>query len=217
MLFLAFVHGFMLAVALILPLGPQNTFVISQGITHRQYRHALPVVITAALSDTLLIGVAILGVSVVLLAAPMLKEILTLLGIIFLLWMGRQSWRTAVQPMAFSDGAMVYWTLRRRIMHTLRASLLNPHAIMDTIIIIGGGAAMYTTVGEKLAYAMAAVLVSWLWFFAISIAGRALGQLKNQVSTLKWIQRFSAGIMWTIAGRYLMQMSHALWHAQNQG
>ncbi|WP_275107296.1 hypothetical protein [Sulfobacillus harzensis] len=39
---LAFLHGFLLALALILPLGPQNTLVMSQGTTHRQYRRTVP-------------------------------------------------------------------------------------------------------------------------------------------------------------------------------
>lgn len=211
---LAFLHGFLLALALILPLGPQNTFVMSQGTTHRQYRHTVPVVVTAALADMILIGMAVLGVSAVLLVAPMLKEILTLLGIVFLGWMGWQSWRAPVHPET-SDGAVkAYWTIRRQVMHTLRASLLNPHAIMDTVIVIGGGAALYTTPGDKLAYAMAAVLVSWVWFFALSLAGRALAQLRHRARTLQWVNRISAGIMWTIAGRYLIQLGTALWNAQ---
>ena len=127
-------------------------------------------VVTAALPDTILIGVAVLGVSAVLVVAPMLKEILTLLGIVFLVWMGWKSWRTPVHPGTSDGAARTYWTLRRQIMHTLRASLLNPHAMMDTVVVIGGGAAFYTTPGEKLAYALAAVLVSWVWFFALSLA-----------------------------------------------
>lgn len=211
---LALLQGFLLALALILPLGPQNTFVMSQGTTHRQYRRTVPVVVTAALADTILIGVAVLGVSAVLVVAPMLKEILTLLGIVFLVWMGWQSWRTPVHPETSDGPARAYWRLRRQIMHTLRASLLNPHAIMDTVVVIGGGAALYTTPSEKLAYALAAALVSWMWFFALSLAGRALAQLRHQARTLQWINRISAGIMWTIAGRYLIQLGTALWNVQ---
>lgn len=200
----------MLALALILPLGPQNTFVISQGATHRQYRQTLPVVCTAAISDTVLIVVAVLGVSAVLVAAPALKDILTLLGILFLAWMGIQSWRTPVAMKLTDDGASTYWTLRRRIVHALRASLLNPHAILDTVVVIGGGAALYVYPDQKLAYTMAAVTVSWLWFFLLSVAGRFVGRLRNQARTVRWINRSSAGIMWLIAVRYLIQLGSHL-------
>lgn len=212
---LAFVHGFLLAWALILPMGPQNSFVISQGTTHVQYGRTVPVVITAALSDTILIAGAVLGASMILLALPVLKDVLTLLGIVFLGWMGWKSWRIPVHALSSDAGAAAYWTLRRRVMHTLRASLLNPHAIMDTVVVIGGGAAMYSAPAEKLSYALAAVLVSWFWFFALSLAGRTLGHLRHQARTLLWLNRVSAGIMWAIAGSYLVQLGHTWWISQS--
>lgn len=207
---MAFFHGFLLALALILPLGPQNTFVLSQGATHRRYRETLPVVLTAAVSDTLLIVFAVLGVSVVLVAAPALKDVLTVLGIFFLTWMGIQSWRAPVTLGLSEDGVSAYWTLRRRIMYALRASLLNPHAILDTVVVIGGGAALYAHWDQKFAYTVAAVMVSWLWFLVLSMAGRFLGGLRNRAETLRWINRSSAGIMWVIAARYLIQLWNLL-------
>lgn len=207
---IAFLHGFMLALALILPLGPQNTFVISQGATHRQYRQTLPVVLTAAMSDTVLIVFAVLGVNVVLVAVPALQDILTLLGIFFLVWMGIQSWRAPVANNLSADGVSAYWTLRRRMVHAWRASLLNPHAILDTVVVIGGGAALYAHPDQKIAYTVAAVTVSWLWFFLLALAGRFLGRLRNQASTVRWINRSSAGIMWVIAARYLIQLGSHL-------
>lgn len=206
----AFLHGFLLALALILPLGPQNTFVISQGATHRQYRLVLPVVLAAAVSDTTLVAIAVLGVSLVLGAASFLKDGLTLMGIVFLVWMGVQSWRTPVHPGLESDASYAYWTLKRRVLHTLRASLLNPHAILDTVVVIGGGAALYRQVDEKFAYSVAAILVSWGWFFLLSVVGRSLNRLHDQAKTLRWVNRTSAGIMWAIALRYLFQISHVL-------
>ncbi|MCL4496263.1 MAG: LysE family transporter [Firmicutes bacterium] len=211
---LAFMHGFLLALALILPLGPQNSFVISQGATYRRYRHASPVVITAAVSDTTLIILAVLGVSVIVTALPLLKDILMALGAAFLLWMGWQSWHSPIDKVGSEDETMAYWTLKRRIMHSLRASLLNPHAIMDTVVVIGGGAALYPSLPEKMAYGSGAILVSWLWFLLISLAGRKLGRLRDQSRTLAWINRVSAAIMWSMAGNYLIQLSQSVSNLQ---
>ncbi len=207
---IAFLHGFMLALALILPLGPQNTFVISQGATNRQYRQTLPVVFTAAMSDTVLIVFAVLGVNVVLVAVPALQDILTVLGIFFLVWMGIQSWRAPVVNNLSDDKIGAYWTLKRRVGHAWRTSLLNPHAILDTVVVIGGGAAIYVHPAQKIAYTVAAVTVSWLWFFLLSMAGRFLGRLRNQGRTLRWINRSSSGIMWVIAARYIIQLGSYL-------
>lgn len=207
---IAFLHGFILALALILPLGPQNTFVISQGATNRQYRQTLPVVFTAAMSDTVLIVFAVLGVNVVLVAVPALQDILTVLGIFFLVWMGIQSWRAPVVNNLSDDKMSAYWTLKRRVGHAWRTSLLNPHAILDTVVVIGGGAAIYVHPAQKIAYTVAAVTVSWLWFFLLSMAGRFLGRLRNQGRTLRWINRSSSGIMWVIAARYIIQLGSYL-------
>ncbi len=208
----AFLHGFLLALALILPLGPQNTFVMSQGAANERYRDVVPVVIVASLSDTMLIAVAVSGVSLALLALPVLKIGLTILGIVFLGWMGVQSWRAPVDhgETRLIDPSTAAWPLRKRVRYSLSVSLLNPHAIMDTIVVIGGGAALYSHEGEKLAYGLAAILVSWTWFFALSLTGRAFLLLRNRARALTALNRGSAIIMWAIAAKYLVQ-SIQLW------
>ncbi|MCL7520047.1 amino acid transporter, partial [Staphylococcus aureus] len=51
----AIIHGFILAIGLILPLGAQNVFIFNQGANQPKYRYVLPAIITAGLSDSLLI------------------------------------------------------------------------------------------------------------------------------------------------------------------
>ena len=57
----AFIHGFILSFGLILPLGVQNVFVFNQGALQKRFIHALPVVLTASLCDTLLIPLLFSG------------------------------------------------------------------------------------------------------------------------------------------------------------
>lgn len=61
-------HGVLLALGLILPLGAQNVFVFNQGANQKKLTHALPVILTAGFCDTFLIVVAILGVSLILMS-----------------------------------------------------------------------------------------------------------------------------------------------------
>ncbi len=56
-----YLHAFILALGLILPLGVQNLFVFNQGVTQPALWRALPAVITAAICDTLLILLAVQG------------------------------------------------------------------------------------------------------------------------------------------------------------
>lgn len=90
----AFLHGLILAFGLILPLGMQNVFILTQGAVQRRWRHALPAVLTASLCDTLLIFLAILGVSLVWLGSAWLKTAVMGAGILFLLYMGWSTWES---------------------------------------------------------------------------------------------------------------------------
>ena len=62
----AIIHGIILAFGLIIPLGVQNVFVFNQGASQPNiWRRS--VVLTASICDTLLILIAVQGVSLVLL------------------------------------------------------------------------------------------------------------------------------------------------------
>ncbi|MBN1121139.1 MAG: LysE family transporter [Anaerolineae bacterium] len=190
----AFVHGFVLAFGLILPLGPQNAFVFSQGAAQPRWLRAIPVVVTAALCDTLLILLAVLGVSVVVLAIPWFRSVLLIAGIVFLTVVGWLTWR--------SDGAdddqaeeASRWPVGRQVMFAVSISLLNPHAILDTIGVIGTSSLSYTG-PARAAFAAACVLNSWLWFFGLMTAGRLVGHFEG---VKKWLNRASAVVMWLSA------------------
>lgn len=91
----AMIHGLLLAFGLILPLGAQNTFVLTQGALHRRWVGALPAVVTAALCDTLLITLAVSGLSLVLLTVPWIQTALQWAGVLFLVYMGWSTWRSS--------------------------------------------------------------------------------------------------------------------------
>ena len=84
----AFLHGFCLALGLILPLGVQNLFVFQQGIVQPRFISVLPVIITAAACDTILILLSVGGISLMLAEFMLLKNILLGCGILFLFYMG---------------------------------------------------------------------------------------------------------------------------------
>lgn len=200
-----FSHGFLLALVLILPLGPQNMFVFTQGATQRRFMLVAPVILTAALSDTMLIVGAVAGISVVVLTMPALKMLLGIAGILFLLWMGYKTWTARVESSVLGlDNAD--WSTKKKIHYSLSVSLLNPHAILDTVVIIGGGAAFYSTAEERAVYAFGAVLVSWAWFLALATAGYLFQRGRRRTSTLRWINRGSALVMWAVAIRYLLNL-----------
>ncbi|MFY0544376.1 LysE/ArgO family amino acid transporter [Brevibacillus sp. H7] len=191
----AFLHGFVLSLGLILPLGVQNVFVFNQGAVQSSLWRAMPVVLTAAVCDTLLILLAVLGVSLVVLTFDWLETALYAVGFFFLLYMGYLTWKST--PSTEGDEAQRF-TPRKQILFAASVSLFNPHAILDTIGVIGTSSLSYGGT-EKWAFTLSCILVSWLWFFALSVAGRTAGRLDRSGKLLRSLNVVSACIIWAVA------------------
>ncbi|MFD1886938.1 LysE/ArgO family amino acid transporter [Paenibacillus wenxiniae] len=208
------VHAFILALGLILPLGVQNVFIFQQGIVQRKWRAVLPVVMTAGLCDTLLISVAVGGVSVIVLGLPGVKLMLMGGGVLFLIYMGWVTWKSAAAPSphlpmaeqnertqstkAFDTAATMPMNAKRQIGFALSVSLLNPHALLDTIGVIGTSSLRYEG-GERWAFTLTCIIVSWLWFVLLAVAGMTIGRLDQTGRWFQWLNRSSALLIWGIA------------------
>jgi len=187
-------HGAGLAFGLILPLGPQNVFVFSQGAAQPRFARALPAVPTASLCDTLLILLAVLGVSVVVLTVPGVRTALLAAGVLFLVWIGWVTWRSDPGSEA-PDAATAGWPVRRQVVFATSVSLLNPHAILDTVAVIGTSSLAYAG-AARAAFTAACIAVSWAWFLGLAAAGRAAGSLGG---VRRALGKVSAAIMWGTA------------------
>jgi L-lysine exporter family protein LysE/ArgO len=211
----AFIHGFLLAFGLILPLGVQNIFIFNQGAAQPKFRWVIPVILVASLADTLLISLAVLGVSVVVLTISWFKTVLVVGGVIFLGYMGWLTWGSPVDSSleeSSSEGvsedqggkekSKTLWTLRKRIIFTLSVSLLNPHAILDTIGIIGTSSLSYTGYA-KATFTLACIVVSWLWFLSLGLLERIVGRADTTGKFRRVLNKVSAVVMWA-SGVYLV-------------
>lgn len=193
----AFIHGMILALGLILPLGVQNIFIFNQGATQKKLRGSFPAIITAGLCDSILILLAVMGVSIIIFTITWIKTLVFLIGLFFLLYMGVVMWRSTPDGSANSKEPKSF-PARKQITFAASVSLLNPHAIMDTIGVIGTSSLAYSHV-DKLFFTAACIGVSWVWFFFLAILGRRIGKLRNPSLVLKRINRLSAIIIWSMA------------------
>lgn len=193
-MFQAILHGLLLALGLILPLGAQNIFVFNQGANHKSLRSVAPVVITAGLCDTLLILLAVLGVSLLLNQYPSLQLIIYIIGLVFLLYMAWSLWKE--KPAQASEQPSM--STRKQIGFALSVSLLNPHAVMDTIGVIGTSASVYVG-SEKLAFTCATIGVSWLWFIGLAIIGKQLGRVDASGKYIVILNKISSLIILAVA------------------
>ncbi|MCD2138404.1 LysE/ArgO family amino acid transporter [Salinicoccus halitifaciens] len=190
----AVLHGIILAFGLILPLGVQNVFIFSQGATQPNLVRALPATVTAALCDTLMILLAILGLSAIVMQFEWLRVGLMGAGVIFLIYMGFAIWRS--EPPAAGTGAPL--PACQQIIFALSVSLLNPHAIVDIVGVIGTNALKY--IGTDLAlFTTACIAVSVIWFFGLMLSGSIMKRLDGTGRLMRIFNKFSALFIWGTA------------------
>jgi L-lysine exporter family protein LysE/ArgO len=190
----AFIHGAILAFGLIIPLGIQNVFVFNQGATQPHFCRAFPSVLTAFLCDTILILCAVLGVSLIILTIPLLKIVIYSLGFLFLLYMSFVTWSTKVNINAESQP----FSIKQQISFAASVSLLNPHAILDTVGVIGTNSLHFVGY-DKMAYTLACMFVSLVWFLSLSISGHVVKRIDEKGIVLVLINKFSAFIIFSMA------------------
>lgn len=106
--------------------------------------------------------------------------------------MGYVTWKS--KPSSEGNSVQLF-SSRKQITFAASISLLNPHAIMDTVGVIGTSSLAYTGI-EKAVFTIVCIFVSWLWFFGLSIAGRWVGKFDLTGNFINTLNKISAVIMW---------------------
>lgn len=192
----AFFHGLALSIGLIAAVGPQNVFVFQQGVVQPRLRRSLPTVLTAGVADTALIVLGVLGVSAVVTEFAWLRTVLLSGGVAFLFYVGWTLFSAPVTDVKSSGEAPL--GVREQVGFTAALSLLNPHAILDTIGVIGTNAVAYAP-PSRWAFTAACLVVSWGWFLGLAAAGQTLGDGIVSDGRLRYLNAIAAGVIWVVA------------------
>jgi len=191
--------GFYLGFSLILAIGAQNAFVLRQGLRRA---HVLPVVLTCALSDAVLIAVGVGGFSIVTEVIPWIAPALRYGGAAFLIWYGARSframWRGGEALQAANTGA---GSLRAALMTCLALTWLNPHVYLDTVLLIGSIATQYGD--NALWFGVGAVSSSFVFFFSLGFGARVLAPLFARPLAWQVLDGIIGLVMWAIAAKLL--------------
>ena len=185
-----YLAGLVLGLALILPIGAQNVFVVGQGLAVGWPRAAWAVV-AAGCCDTLLIAAGAAGVSGLLAGFPAVRGVLLVAGAAFLGYLGVQSWRRTAGSLRLRPGEPL--RAGRVVRRTVAVSLLNPHAILDTVGVIGAAVAAQPRTSRVL-FAGGAVTASWLWFLVLAAGAAAVRRYLTPRGAV-WFERISGTIM----------------------
>ena len=107
--------------------------------------------------------------------------------------------RTRPAPATVRPSAAPRTPLRRLVLLSLSVSLLNPHAILDTVVMMGTFAQSFGTL--KWAYAGGAVAAGALWFGLLGWGGAKLAPVMNTPRTWRVVDAVVAVLMLAIAAK----------------
>lgn len=189
-------QGLALGAALILPLGPQNAFVLNQGI--RQQYHLMTAAL-CTLSDIILISAGVFGGSALLNQSPLLLNLVTWGGVAFLLWYGWGALRTAISADISLVSAQIKQQSRWRIIATLVAvTWLNPHVYLDTFVVLGSLGGQLPDDARRW-FALGTASASVLWFFSLALLAAWLAPRLSTPGAQRVINLLVGVVMWGIA------------------
>lgn len=195
----AFNAGLALCLSLIMALGAQNTHVIRMGL---QGQHVLLTVVLCIASDVLLIALGVFGVAQLGGLSPVLKATMVAGGALFLLVYGAQAFARFRKPAVAADfeSAAVTKPITRRqaVLAALAFAWLNPHAWLDTAVVIGTASLAYAR-PDNAVFGLGAATGSLLWFVALGLAMVQLGQRLNSPLIWRALDGLVAVMMWGTA------------------
>lgn len=167
----ALLKGLVLGAGMIIPIGAQNSFLLSQGIKRNHHVIAASICI---ICDVLLINIGIFGGGALIASNHLLMVLITMGGIAFLLTYAgisfRAAWRNCYQVVGASQSLA---SRNKVIATTLAVTLLNPHVYLDTVIVLGSVGGTFDG-NDRVAFAGGTVLASILWFYALVLAASRL-------------------------------------------
>jgi L-lysine exporter family protein LysE/ArgO len=194
----AAISGMLLSLSLIVAIGPQNAHVLRMGLLRS---HVGLTVAACAVTDVLLIGIGVAGLAQLGQLSPTVQGALMGAAILFLLYYG---WGAAQRVVAnrytglsaMQQGAP---TTRGQALGTALAfSWLNPHAWIDTAVLIGTASLAYGRPDNWL-FGAGAATGSLLWFVALGLGAQLLAHKLARPAIWRTIDVTVAITMWGTA------------------
>lgn len=190
-----YMQGLGMGASLIMAIGAQNAFVLSQSIRRN---HHIPIAATCIACDWILISLGVLGFGSLVMAHPQIQTITTWGGVLFLLWFGFTAFRSALRGGSLKAEKGALRPLKTALAGALAVSLLNPHAYLDTVVLLGGLSTNYEGVGRYY-FGAGALTASFLWFCTLSMGGKALAPLFKNPTAWRVLDGIVCLMVWSIA------------------
>ena len=191
----AAVEGFALSIGLILALGPQNVFVMRQGLMKS---HVFAVCLACSLFDTILIASGVLGMGAFLSGIEGAEKTIAIGATLFLVGYGLLRVKSAMNPEGMSAEGDGESDLKATIGAAAAFTFLNPHVYVDTLLLIGGTSSRYLG-DERISFGVGAATASFVFFFSLGYGASSLSEVLNSPKVWRYIDLSIACIMFVIA------------------
>ena len=180
-----FLLGLLTGGSLILAIGPQNLFVIEQGL---KKNFVFSVTTICAVSDILLI---LLGIFIYNIFDDIPLEVETILNILLILFliMYIKSRILEFKPKFKLNINRRTKNYKDTILKTLGFTYLNPHVYSDTVFIIGNLSKNFT-LNNKIFFALGASLASIIFFYSLGYLSSFLANSIKRGNAWNYINKF---------------------------
>lgn len=196
---MVFIIGLTLGFGLILGIGAQNIFVLKQAL---KKEYAIVTAFICFICDVCLILLSILLTTTMANYIPMFKPIMLLAAIIFLFYYSYLSLKSSFvkeKDIEFKLSSETKNSLLKIILLSMSFSLLNPQAILDLVVLLGGVASNYHSNYLKIEFMLGVSFASFIWFFILVYLGIWLGKFIKNVKVWRWVERVAASFMLFLA------------------
>ena len=180
-----FILGFLTGGSLIFAIGPQNIFVIEQGLKRN---FVFTVTTICAISDILLI---FLGIFIYHIFHTISLEVEVILNIILVLFLVRFI-KEKINELRASHkikNIKKSKNLKNIILKTLGFTYLNPHVYSDTVFILGNLSKSFQ-LENKFYFALGASLASIIFFYSLGYMSSMFANFIKKKNTWKYINSF---------------------------
>ena len=192
---LAFIQGFGTGGGLIVAIGAQNAFVLSEGVRGKYH---IPIALICIICDALFISLGIAGIGATIAAHPSIGQWVAWGGAAFLFFYGFSSLRSAICGGHLEESAHGVQSLKTAVLMTLGVTLLNPHFYLDTVILLGSISSQFSN-QHRLLFWAGAVSASTIWFLSLSFGSRILAPVFQRPISWRILDTVIWLTMWTIA------------------
>ena len=185
-----FAFGFYLGMSLILAIGPQNLFVIEQGLKRH---HVFLVCLICSVSDFMFIAIGTAAFYYFSETNQFVDLILNLLLLAFIFNFIWNKLNSSSNLYSFNESYNEAHT-GKVVLRTLAFTYLNPHVYSDTIFIIGGFS-RELMLDEKIFFVIGAASASLIYFFSLGYASSYFATFINNQKGWQLINRIVIFVM----------------------